>query len=72
MDLINLEENYPSVHCGFIKGGFTVQMSSRKPFGKMEDDKVIKKTINRDTKTPSGTRHIYFYYNLICNWMCKI
>ena len=42
MDLINVEENYPSVHCGFIKGGFTVQMSSRKPFGKMEDDKVIK------------------------------
>ena len=42
MDLINLEENYQSVHCGFIKGVFTVQMTSGKPFGKMEDDKVIK------------------------------
>ena len=35
MDLLNLEENYPSVHCEFIKSSFAVQMSSDNPFGKM-------------------------------------
>ena len=35
MDLISLEENYPSVHCDFTKGSFTVEMSSENPFGKM-------------------------------------
>ena len=61
MDLLNLEENYPSVHCEFIKGSFAVQMSSDNPFGKMEADKVIETTMNRDTKTPGGTtgKNIY-------------
>ena len=62
MDLFNLEENYPSVHCEFIKGSFAVQMSSDNPFGKMEADKVIETTMNRDTKTPGGTTGNNIYH----------
>ena len=62
MDLLNLEENYPSVHCEFIKGSFAVQMSSDNPFGKMEADKVIETTMNRDTKTPGGTTGNNIYH----------
>ena len=62
MDLLNLEENYPRVHCEFIKGSFTVQMSSDNPFGKMEADKVIETTMNRDTKTIGGTTGNNIYH----------
>ena len=62
MDLLNLEENYPSVHCEFIKGSFAVQMSSDNPFGKMEADKVIETTMSRDTKTPGGTTGNNIYH----------
>ena len=62
MDLLNLEENYPGVHCEFIKGSFAVQMSSDNPFGKMEADKVIETTMNRDTKTPGGTTGNNIYH----------
>ena len=62
MDLLNLEENYPSVHCEFIKGSFAVQMSSDNPFGKMEADKVIETTMNRDTKTPGETTGNNIYH----------
>ena len=62
MDLLNLEENYPRVHCEFIKGSFTDQMSSDNPFGKMEADKVIETTMNRDTKTIGGTTGHNIYH----------
>ena len=62
MNLLNLEENYPSVHCEFIKGSFAVQMSSDNPFGKMEADKVIETTMNRDIKTPGGTTGNNIYH----------
>ena len=62
MDLLNLEENYPSIHCEFIKGSFAVQMSSDNPFGKMEADKVIETTMNCDTKTPGGTTGNNIYH----------
>ena len=62
MDLLKLEENYPSVQCEFIKGSFEVQMSSDNPFGKMEADKVIETTINRDAKTPGGTTGNNIYH----------
>ena len=38
-----------------MKGNFSVQVSDDNPFKKLEVDKVIETTINRDTKTPGGT-----------------
>ena len=60
MGMINLEENHPSIYQEFMKGNFQVQISDNNPFGKLEADKVIETTINRDTKTPCGTTGKYF------------
>ena len=38
-----------------MKGNFSFQVSDDNPFGKLEVDKVIETTINRDTKTPGST-----------------
>ena len=37
------------------KKNFSIQLSENNTFGRMEADKVIETTINRDTKTAGGT-----------------
>ena len=49
IEMINLEENHPSIYQEFMKGNFSVQVSDNNPFRKLESDKVIETTINRDT-----------------------
>jgi hypothetical protein len=39
----------------FRNGNFPVQMSTVIPFGRIEADKVMETTINRDTKNSGGT-----------------
>jgi hypothetical protein len=58
MDLLSLEEKYPEVYLEFVKGNFSVQLSHSSTFGRMEADKTIETTINKDTKTPGGTTGI--------------
>ena len=41
IEMINLEENPPSIYQEFMKGNFMVQVSDDNPFGKLEVDKVI-------------------------------
>ena len=41
IEMINLEEDHPSVYQEFMKGNFSVQVSDDNPFGKLESDKVI-------------------------------
>ena len=43
-----------------MKGNFSVQMSDNNTFGRLEADKVIETTINKDTKTPSGITGMIF------------
>lgn len=54
-DLVRLEKDFPEIHSEFEKGNFSVQLSPDNPFGRMEADKVIETTVNKDTKTPGGT-----------------
>ena len=54
-DLVALETKHPHVYEQFQDGNFSVQVSEANPFGRVEADKVIETTINRDTKTPGGT-----------------
>jgi len=54
-DLLALETKYPDIYLEYQKGNFSVQLSNTNTFGKMETDKVIETTINKDTKTPGGT-----------------
>ena len=48
-DLVHLEKDFPDIHSEFENGNFSVQLSPDNPFGRMEADKVIKTTINKDT-----------------------
>jgi len=62
-DLLALETNFPEILEEFQNGNFSVQMSTGNPFGRMEADKVIETTINRDTKTPGKTTGMYHSSN---------
>ena len=65
-DLKHLEDDFPEIHSEFENGNFSVQLSSDNPFGRMEADKVIETTINKDTKTPGGTTGMY--RTSVCFW----
>ena len=54
-ELLHLEHSHPDVYTQLQGENFSVQLSKKNPFGRMEADKVIETTINRDTKTPGGT-----------------
>jgi len=55
LELVHLESNFPDVYAEFEGGNFSVQLPPDNPFGRMEADKMIQTTINKDTKTPGGT-----------------
>ena len=54
IDAFTLKSTHPDLY-HFQKGNFPVQISEKYTFGRMEADKVIETTINRDTKTPGRT-----------------
>ena len=62
--MLALETDFPEVYTEFQNGNFAVQLSDVNTFGKVESDKVIGMTINRDTKTPGGTNS-----NAIHQWV---
>ena len=68
-EMIALETAFPEVYTEFINGNFVVQLSDFNPFGKVEPDKVIEMTVNRDTKTPDGTTGFSTNSNAINRWV---
>ena len=53
--MMSLDENHPEVFEEFKSGGFSVQLSSINPFGRIPVDQTTETTVNKDTKTPGGT-----------------
>jgi hypothetical protein len=47
--------NFDEILEAFRNGNFLVQMSAVIPFGRIEADKVMETTINRNTKKSGGT-----------------
>lgn len=47
---------HPEVHAHFMLGGFSVQIGSQNPFGRIPVDQTIEETVNKDTQTPGGTK----------------
>ena len=47
--------DHPEVHQQFMQGGFSVQVGSQDPFGRIPVDQTIEETVNRDTQTAGGT-----------------
>ena len=54
-EMLNLEQNHPNIYRKFVAGNFCVQLSPHS-FSRVEADKVIETTINRDTKKPGGLK----------------
>ena len=54
-EMNELEETHPEVYQAFIGGNFSVQLSDTSGYGRIEPDKCIEMTINKDTKTPGST-----------------
>ena len=46
----------PDVYMEFMKGGFSVQLGSTNPFGRISFDQAIEETVNKDTQTAGGTK----------------
>ena len=67
-EMIALETTNPTVYSEFQNGGFAVQLSKTNTFGRVETDKVIETTVNRDTKTPGGTTGFSTNQNAVNRW----
>ena len=53
-DMLSLPDKFPDVYSEFEKGNFSAQISDGS-FSRVETDKIIEMTLNKDTKTPGGT-----------------
>ena len=49
--MMHLEQNHPGVHANMTSSGFSVQLGSQNPFGKIPADQAIEETVNKDTQT---------------------
>ena len=67
-EMSELEQTHPEVYQAFIGGTFSVQLSDTSGFGRIEPDKCIEMTINKDTKTPGGTTGFSTNPNSIIRW----
>ena len=52
-DMFRIPEDFPDVYKDFLNSDFVTQLDSGSKFSRVEMDKVIKMTFNKDTKTPS-------------------
>ena len=68
VDILSLESDHPEVYHEFIIVNFTVQISSSNTFGRVEADKTIETTINRDSKTPCGTTGFSVNHGAVQRW----
>ena len=62
VNMLNLESSHPEIYGEFLNGNFAVQQSITNTFGKLEPDKIIETTINKDTKSPGGTTGMITYF----------
>ena len=51
-DMRRLPQDIPDVYKEFLNGNFVAQLNGGWKFSRVESDKVIKMTLNKDTKTP--------------------
>ena len=54
-EMTNLSEKNPEVYEAFKSGQFSVQLSTKNPFGRIPVDQTTEVTVNKDTQTPGGT-----------------
>ena len=67
-DMLQLNKSFPEIYEQVIVGNFAAQLSSDKLFSRIETDKVIEMTLNKDTKTPGGTRGFSTNVGAVQRW----
>ena len=72
MEMVNLEQNHKSIYHEFMMGNFSVQISRKNIFARLEADKISERTINKDTKTFCGTASILYLCYDITSHACII
>ena len=68
-EMLNLEKNHSMIYQEYVAGNVSVQLSTRNTFGRIEADKVIETTINKDTKTPGGLKGFSTNVNTVDRWI---
>ena len=51
-DMLQLPQRFPDVYKEFLNGNFVTKLTDGSKFSRVETDKVIEMTLNKDTKTP--------------------
>lgn len=54
--MTQLPVDHPDVHEHFSRGGFSVQIGCRNPFGRIPVDQTTEETVNKDTQTAGGPK----------------
>ncbi|XP_078353848.1 uncharacterized protein LOC144638526 [Oculina patagonica] len=55
-EMTRLSIDHPDVHVQLENGGFSVQLGTQNPFGRIPVDQTIEETVNKDTQTAGGTK----------------
>ena len=67
-DMLALPDDYPEIYQAFLEGKFAAQLTQGKMFSRVETDKVIEMTLNKDTKSASGTTGFSTNVNAVRRW----
>ena len=71
-DMLQLSKSFPEIYEQVIVRNFAAQLSSKlfshKLFSRIETDKVIQMTLNKDTKTPGGTTGFSTIVGVVQRW----
>ena len=66
--MLTLEDDFSEIYEEFVAGNFAVQLSNNGRFSRTDPDKLIKITLNRDTKTPGGTTGFFTDIGALHRW----
>ena len=67
-DMLQLPMDFPEIYEQFMEGNFAAQICDNHQFSRIETDKVIEVTLNKDTKTPGGCTGFSTNVNAVKKW----
>ena len=67
-DMLHLPHNFPEIHQEFMRGRFATQLFDNSGFSRVETDKVIQMTLNKDTKGAGGCNGFSTNVNVVKRW----
>jgi hypothetical protein len=68
-NMFTLSNKFPEVYSAFIEGKFYVQLSQGEMLCRIENDKAIELTLNKDTKSVIETTRFSMNVNAVQRWV---